>query len=108
MKTYKRLYEKIVSFENLLAAYKTFRRGKRFKKDVLGFDYHYETELLKLQDELVNYTYSPLPPHRFYVYESKKRAIAAACVRDRVVYHALNEVLYAWLASLSRKYSTSD
>jgi len=93
MKTYKRLYEKIVSFENLLAAYKVFRRGKRFKGDVLGFDYHYETELLKLQDELVNRTYSPLPPHRFYVYEPKKRAIAAACVRDRVVHHALCRVV---------------
>ena len=67
MKTYKRLYEKIVSFKNLLAAYKTFRKGKRFKDDVLKFEYNYETELLKLQGELIEHTYTPLPPHRFFV-----------------------------------------
>jgi retron-type reverse transcriptase len=93
MKTYKRLYEKIVSFENLLAAYKTFRKGKRFKDDVLGFDYNYETELLKLQSELIEHTYTPLPPHRFFVYEPKKREIVAAVVRDRVVHHALCRVI---------------
>lgn len=93
MKTYKRLYEKIVSFENLLAACKTFRKGKRFKDDVLEFDYHYERELFKLQDELINHTYTPLAPHRFYVYEPKKRVIEAAAVRDRVVHHALCRII---------------
>ena len=93
MKTYKHLYEKIVSFENLLAAYKTFRRGKRFKDDVLKFEYNYEAELLKLQEELVEHTYTPLPAHRFFVYEPKKREITAACVRDRIVHHALCRVI---------------
>lgn len=93
MKTYKRLYEKITSFENLLAAYKTFRKGKRFKDDVLKFEYNYETELFKLQDELLEHTYAPLPAHSFFVYEPKKREIAAACVRDRVVHHALCRVI---------------
>jgi retron-type reverse transcriptase len=93
MKTYKRLYEKIVSFENLLAAYKTFRKGKRFKENVLKFEYNYETELFKLQDELINHSYAPLPPHRFFIYEPKKREIVAACVRDRVVHHALCRVI---------------
>lgn len=93
MKTYKRLYEKIVSFENLFAAYKTFRKGKRFKDDVLKFDYNYEAELLKLQEELMEHAYAPLSAHRFFVYEPKKREIVAACVRDRVVHHALCRVI---------------
>lgn len=93
MKTYKHLFEKIVSFENLLAGYKTFRKGKRFKDDVLKFEYNYEAELFKLQDELVSHTYIPLPPHRFFIYEPKKREIVAACVRDRVVHHALCRVI---------------
>jgi len=75
MKTCKHLYEKIVSWENLLAAYKTFRKGKRFKDDVLKFEYNYETELFKLRDELMEHTYFPLPAHRFFVYEPKKREI---------------------------------
>jgi retron-type reverse transcriptase len=93
MKTYKHLYERIVSFENLLAAYKTFRKGKRFKQDVLKFEYNYETELLKLQGELIDHAYIPLPAHRFFVYEPKKREIVAAQVRDRVVHHALCRVI---------------
>ena len=93
MKTYKHLFERVVSFENLLAAYKTFRKGKRFKDDVLKFEYNYEIEFLKLQDELIEHTYTPLPPHRFFVYEPKKREIVAAVVRDRVVHHALCRVI---------------
>jgi len=86
MKTYKHLFKKIVSFENLLAAYKTFRKGKRFKQNVLKFEYNYETELFRLQEELVGHTYTPLQANRFFVYEPKKREIVAACVRDRVVH----------------------
>ncbi|MDD5116377.1 MAG: reverse transcriptase/maturase family protein [Candidatus Omnitrophica bacterium] len=93
MQTYKNLYSQIVSFENLLCAYRTFRKGKRYKNDVLGFDYNYEKKLLDLQDELVSHAYTPLSPHRFYVYEPKKRAIEAAVVRDRVVHHALCRVV---------------
>lgn len=93
MKTYKHLFERIVSFENILAACKTFRRGKRFKEDVLKFEYNYETELLKLQGELIEHTYVPLPARRFFVYEPKKREIAAAQVRDRVVHHVLCRVI---------------
>ncbi len=93
MKTYKHLFEGIVSFENLLYAYKEFSRGKRFKSGVLCFNYGYEKELFKLREELLNHTYAPLAPHRFYVYEPKKRAIEAAAVRDRVVHHALCRVI---------------
>jgi len=93
MRTYKNLYSQIVSFENLLYAYREFSRGKRFKTDILDFNYGYEKELFKLQEELVNHTYTPLAPHRFYVYEPKKRAIEAAAVRDRVVHHALCRVV---------------
>ncbi|MDD2702500.1 MAG: reverse transcriptase domain-containing protein [Candidatus Omnitrophica bacterium] len=82
-----------MSFENLLSAYKTFRKGKRFKEDVLKFEYSYEKELFKLQDELINHAYIPLPPRKFYVYEPKKRAIEAVAVRDRVVHHALCRVI---------------
>ena len=42
---------------------------------------------------MVNRTYAPLVPHKFYMYEPKKRAIEAAVVRDRVVHHALYRVI---------------
>jgi retron-type reverse transcriptase len=93
MRTYKNLYGRIASFENLLYAYKEFSKGKRFKSGVLDFNYGYEKELFKLREELVNHTYVPLEPRRFYVYEPKKRAIEAAAVRDRVVHHALCRVI---------------
>jgi retron-type reverse transcriptase len=93
MKTYKNLFSSIVSFENLVSAYKTFRRGKLFRNDVLAFDYRYEYELLDLERELLEKTYFPAKPKRFIIHEPKKRQIVAAQVRDRIVHHALCRVI---------------
>jgi len=87
------LYERICSFENLLKAYERFRQGKRFKKEVLEFDYYCERGLLQLQDELLSLEWMPLPPKVFYVFEPKKRLIVAANLRDRIVHSAYCNVI---------------
>ncbi|MBN2097196.1 MAG: group II intron reverse transcriptase domain-containing protein [Candidatus Omnitrophica bacterium] len=93
MKTYKHLFEQICSFENLLKAYERFRRGKKWRRDVLEFDYFCEKELLALQDELISLTWQPSPPKTFYIFEPRKRLIAAAALRDRIVHHAYCNVV---------------
>ncbi|MEG4285084.1 hypothetical protein QUB68_18320 [Microcoleus sp. A006_D1] len=45
MKRYGNLWSEIIEFENLLAAVKTAQRGKRFRDNVLAFNYNLETEL---------------------------------------------------------------
>ena len=93
MKTYKNLYSQICAFDNLYAAFRAARKGKRGKPEVAAFEYHLEPELWQLQQELAEKTYQPGPYHHFYIIERKKRKISAAPFRDRVVHHALCRVI---------------
>ena len=72
-----------------MSAYQKASRGKRGHPNVADFEFHLEENLLNLQEELVNLTYQPGPYHSFYIHEPKKRLISAAPFRDRVVHHAL-------------------
>ena len=93
MKTYNRLFQRICSFENLLSASRKAQRGKRFQEEVARFNFHLEKELYGLQEELHAQTYRPGAYHEFYIYEPKLRKISAAPYRDRVVHHALCNVI---------------
>ncbi|OIO75506.1 MAG: hypothetical protein AUJ85_02780 [Elusimicrobia bacterium CG1_02_37_114] len=93
VKTYNNLYERICSFENLLLAARKAQKGKRFRENTARFNFNLEKELLKLQKEVVSQTYKPGRYKQFIVYESKKRIISAAPYRDRVVHHALCNVI---------------
>lgn len=92
-KTYKNLYPKIYDFQNLHEAYLKARRGKRYKNDVLLFSAHLEENLVQIQNELIWHTYSTGRYRTFYVYEPKKRMIMALPFRDRVVHHAICNVI---------------
>lgn len=93
MKTFKNLYEQICSFENLLKAARKAERGKRFKENVARFNVNLEKELMQLRHELLDHSYRPGSYRHFTVYESKKRLISAAPYRDRVVHHALCNII---------------
>ncbi|MFC1735168.1 reverse transcriptase domain-containing protein [Candidatus Hydrogenedentota bacterium] len=93
MKTFRNLYPKLCGFEHLLDAYYKARKNKRCKPYTCRFDYNLERELLSLQDELLNKDYQPGGYHNFTVREPKKRVISAAPFRDRVVHHALVDIL---------------
>ena len=93
MKRYGNLYPQIVAFANLLAAAKQAQRQKRDRDPVLAFNDHLERELLQLQRELESQTYQPGGYKTFEIYEPKRRIIAAAPYRDRVVHHALCNII---------------
>jgi retron-type reverse transcriptase len=93
MKTYRNLYPQIYDFANLHAAYRAARRAKRGQPKVARFEGCVEEQLLRLQDELRAETYCPGGYRHFYIYEPKKRKISAAPFRDRVVHHALHQVI---------------
>ena len=93
MKTYNRLFNQICSFENLLLAARKAQDGKRFQEEVARFNFHLERELYRLQEELQTRIYRPGPYHEFHIYEPKLRKISAAPYRDRVVHHALCNVI---------------
>ncbi|MEO1743840.1 MAG: hypothetical protein AAFR99_18750, partial [Cyanobacteria bacterium J06629_9] len=93
MKRHGSLWPQITDFENLLLASRKAQKAKRFRDNVLAFNYHLETELLTLQQELTAQTYQPGPYRNFEIFEPKRRLISAAPYRDRVVHHALCNVM---------------
>ena len=87
------LWEKVVSFENLYrSAYQVFR-GKRGKAHAGDFFYRLEGNLFQLRRELFSRSYRPGEYRTFRIMEPKPRMISAAPLRDRVVHHALVNVI---------------
>jgi len=93
MKTYKHLYARLCSFENLFLAYQKAKKGKSSKAPVADFMRVREDELFALQNELQSKTYLPGAYHSFYIHDPKRRLISAAPFRDRVVHHALCNII---------------
>lgn len=93
MKRVENIFDKICSFENLVLAAKKAQRGKRFKESTSKFNLNLEKELLKIQDELHNETYKMGIYRQFNIYDPKKRLISAAPYRDRVVQHAICNII---------------
>ena len=88
-----RIWERVVAMENLHAAYGKARSGKRRRPDVARFSLELEQGLCELRRELVTGTYTPGTYRQFTVYERKPRLISVAPFRDRVVHHAVMNVL---------------
>jgi retron-type reverse transcriptase len=93
MKRYGNLWPQLIDFSNLLQAAQKAQRGKRFRENVLSFNYHLEPELLRLQAELQTQTYIPGQYTTFEIKSPKPRMISAAPYRDRVIHHALCAII---------------
>ena len=87
------LFARIVEFENLHTAYRGARMNKRYRNSILKFGYALEENLLALQRELMHKTYTHGGYREFIIADSKKRTIKAAPFRDRVVHHALCNII---------------
>jgi len=93
MKRHGDLWPAVVSWPNLVRAADKARRGKRRRDVVLRFDFDLERELLQLRRELVGGSYHPGPFTTHWINRPKPRLISAAPYRDRVVHHAVLNVL---------------
>ena len=85
--------EAVASLPNLFLAAARARRGKSRRTDVEDWWLRREVELLSLRDELLSGAYQPGAYRFFEIYEPKRRVIAAAPFRDRVIHHALGNLL---------------
>ena len=81
------------SFRNLELAFKKAKKNKRHKKAIQDFEFNLEENLLQLKHELENLTYSPKPLKQFAIHDPKTRVISASHFRDRVVHHALCNII---------------
>ncbi|MCF7900555.1 reverse transcriptase/maturase family protein [Candidatus Babeliales bacterium] len=93
MKKYKNLFKQVCEMRNLNKAYLKARRGKNGSEEVLRFTFNLETELIKLQEQLMKETYKTGEYRHFIIFEPKERKISALPFRDRVVHHAICSVI---------------
>ncbi len=70
-------------------AYRRAAKGKRGHVPAATFDALVADNLVQLQHELRQQTYRPGAYRHFLIHEPKRRKISAAPFRDRVVHHAL-------------------
>lgn len=87
------LFDRVIAFDNLLKATQQAARGKKEQLRVAHFLFHQEKECLRLQDELRQDIWRPSDFRVFEIREPKPRRISAADFQDRVVHHALCNVL---------------
>lgn len=96
MKKMNNSYQDIISFENLLAAWREFVRGKKNKRDVQLFQYNLSDNILALHLELKEKRYVHGGYEAFNISDPKPRNIHKASVRDRLLHHALYRILYSF------------
>ncbi|MGR9108681.1 MAG: hypothetical protein ACU843_17320 [Gammaproteobacteria bacterium] len=88
-------FEAFTDWQNLVMARDKASRGKRGKGEVAAFEYRLEENLLDLQRELQTLRWRPGGYVHFFIHDPKRRLISAAPFRDRVVHHALCNVIEA-------------
>ena len=92
-KKYKNLYSAITSMENLRAAYKKTSRGKRKTRSYRTFTGHLDSRLRSVRRSLMTGSYRQGKPRQFTIFEPKERQISALPFRDRLVQHALCNII---------------
>lgn len=93
MKRVKHLFGHFASFGNLLLAYKKARKGSRKSREALHYGFHLEKNIIDLRERLLAGKWQPQPYRFFEIYDPKQRTISVAAFEDRVVHHALVNVL---------------
>jgi RNA-directed DNA polymerase len=93
VKRHGNLWTEIITVENLFLAAHRAKKGKRFNPNILEFNYNLEPNIWQLHTELVTQTYQPGEYHTFEIEQPKYRLISAAPYRDRVVHHAICNII---------------
>jgi Reverse transcriptase (RNA-dependent DNA polymerase)/Sulfatase-modifying factor enzyme 1 len=87
------VFDDICSWSNLSLAYRRASKGKRGHGTVAGFEHRLEDRLVGLHHALLAGSYRPGRYTSFFIHEPKRRLISAAPFRDRVVHHALCNII---------------
>lgn len=93
MKSYKNLYDEIISPRNLILAWRRARKGKTKKEYVIEFEKETRKNILQLHEELKTQIYSPKALVSFVLRDPKTRKISKSNFRDRIVHHALVRII---------------
>ncbi len=90
MKRKNNIYQQIYSMDNLILADAKARKGKAEQYGIKVFDRDKESNLLKLQQMLINKTYKTSAYSTFLIYEPKEREVfRLPYYPDRITHHAI-------------------
>ncbi|MDP2586623.1 MAG: hypothetical protein Q8P32_02515 [Candidatus Komeilibacteria bacterium] len=81
------------SLNNLWRIWYRFRRGKHASREIDEFSYHLEEQLSDLHHALTDQSYHHGSYRRVTITDNKRRDLAVAIVRDRVVHRLLYDYL---------------
>ncbi|MER1940514.1 reverse transcriptase/maturase family protein [Castellaniella sp. FW104-16D08] len=87
------LIDRITTWENLQSAFDKTAKGKRKSFGYLEFNQYKNLNLRAIQSELLDGSYRRSPFREFMVYEPKPRMISALTFQDRLVEHAICNVV---------------
>jgi len=93
MNRYRNLWQELCSYDNLELAYSKARKHKTLMPYMIEFEKDLENNLLLLRSELLLHCYRPRPLVNFIVSDPKIRKISKSNFRDRVVHHALCNII---------------
>lgn len=91
---YDNLWEQVVNFENMYAAYLEASRGRRYKNEIMGVGKRVEAVIYQMIFELNTGTWQPQTYYEFECRtEVKRRIINAPTFRDRIFHHSLDRIV---------------
>lgn len=93
MKRATKLFDQICDIQNLHEAYYKASKSKRLSAEVMIFNQNYEQNLEKLRCSLIEGCYKHGKYRQFTIIDPKERIISAAPFADRIVHHAIINVL---------------
>jgi len=93
MKKIDYVYSKIIAKENLYRSAYMAAKGRRYRDTTADFNFNLEEEIRRLHKELTMKTYRHGKYRTFTIRDPKTRQISAAPFRDRVVHHAVHDVI---------------
>lgn len=107
MKRISNLYNQVYDLNNLYLAYRKARQGKGHSYGVLHFEKNLSENITQIQTELITESYTTSQYEVFTIFDPKEREIYRLPFRDRVVHHAIMNVLEnLWTSTLiSQTYS---
>ncbi|NGZ66488.1 Retron-type reverse transcriptase [Vibrio aestuarianus subsp. cardii] len=92
-KKYKRLIWSIADYDNLILAARKARSGNPASVGGMVYMDYLESNSTLISQSILNGSYAPGKHKEFVIYEPKRRIISALPFRDRVVQHAVNNII---------------
>lgn len=88
------IIDQILSLDNIEKAYNNTQKSKgKYKQQAIDFSRNETANLRKLVEELQSQKYLPSEHNKFFVFEPKLRLIYSPAYRDKIVHHAINNIL---------------